>query len=100
MNYASYQPTPSKDGKGTFYFTDCGHGMYSLKGPEAYHGCLCPGCAYKHVDTILYIRGSEEANAILDEKIKNGTFPKILKVWKEEDNEDRYWNSRGLYWLL
>ena len=80
MNYATYQTTPSKDGKGTFYFTDCGHEMYSVKGPEAYHGCLCPGCAYKHVDTILYIHGSEEANAILDERIKNGTFLKILKV--------------------
>ena len=80
MNYATYQTTPSKDGKGTFYFTDCGHEMYSVKGPEAYHGCLCPGCAYKHIDTILYICGSEEANAFLDERIKNGTFPKILKV--------------------
>ena len=100
MNYATYQTTPSKNGKGTFYFTDCGHEMYSVKEPEAYHGRLCPGCLYKHVVTILYIRGSEEANAILDERIKNGTFLKILKVWKEKDNEDRYWNSRGLYWLL
>ena len=70
----------SKNGKGTFYFTDCSHEMYSVKEPEAYHGRLCPGCLYKHVVTILYIRGSEEADVIWNERIKNGAFPKILKV--------------------
>ena len=72
MNQATYQTTPSKNGKGTFYFTDCGHRMYSVMGPEAYHGCICPGCRYNNIDTILYIRGSEEANRIMDERIKNG----------------------------
>ena len=72
MNQATYQTTPSKNGKGTFYFTDCGHQMYSVMGPEAYHCCICPGCRYKNIDTILYIRGSEEANRIMDERIKNG----------------------------
>ena len=71
MNYATYQTTPSKNGKGTFYLADCGHTMYSVLGPEAYHGCICPACAYKHIDTILYIRGSQEANNIMDERIKN-----------------------------
>ena len=72
MNQTTYQTTPSKNGKGTFYFTDCGHQMYSVMGPEAYHGCICPECRYKNIDTILYIRGSEEANRIMDERIKNG----------------------------
>ena len=72
MNQATYQTTPSKNGKGTFDFTDCGHRMYSLNGPEAYHGCICPGCRYNNIDTILYIRGSEEANRIMDGRIKNG----------------------------
>ena len=44
MNQATYQTTPSKNGKGTFYFTDCGHQMYSVIGPEAYHGCRNDNC--------------------------------------------------------
>ena len=31
MNYATYQTTTGKNGKGTFYFTDCGHEMYSVR---------------------------------------------------------------------
>ena len=60
-NIVTYLAVPEKHGKGTFYFTDCGHKMYSLKGERAYHGCLCPGCSYHHKKTVLYIRGSEEA---------------------------------------
>lgn len=62
MEIATYQVTPEKHGYGTFYYTDCGHTMYSIKDEMAYHGCLCPGCMYKGKETILYIRGSEEAN--------------------------------------
>lgn len=72
MNYATYQTTPSKNGKGTFYLADCGHTMYSVLGPEAYHGCICPGCLSKGIKTTLYLRGSEEANRIMEEQIKNG----------------------------
>lgn len=40
MEIATYQATPEKHGKGTFYYTDCGHQMYSVKDDMAYHGCL------------------------------------------------------------
>ena len=61
MNYRfygeieSYQATPEKHGRGTFYFTDCGNRMYSVKDDMAYHGKLCPKCG-----RTLYIRGSKE----------------------------------------
>lgn len=56
----TYRVTPEKHGKGTFYFTDCGNSMYSVRDEMAYHGCSCPKCG-----RTLYIRGSEEANEIL-----------------------------------
>lgn len=64
MQFATYQTTPEKHGEGTFYFTDCGHQMYSIRGAEAYHGYLCPGCLSRGIHTTLYIRGSEEAKAL------------------------------------
>ena len=70
MNIATYQTTPEKHGEGTFFFTDCGHNMYSVRDDMAYHGCLCPGCLWKGMQTILYIRGSEEANKYWNEKLK------------------------------
>ena len=69
MNIATYQSTPEKHGNGTFFFTDCGHSMYSVKNDMAYHECLCPGCSSKGIQTILYIRGSKEANEYWDEKL-------------------------------
>lgn len=90
MNYATYQTTPSKNGKGTFYLSDCGHTMYSVLDPEAYHGKLCTGCLNKGIQTTLYIRRSEEANRIIEERIKNGEdIPLIrwdLKFVKGEEN--------------
>lgn len=62
---ATYQATPEKHGRGTYFFTDCGHSMYSVKGDIAYHGCLCPGCFSRGKETVLYIRGSKEANEYL-----------------------------------
>lgn len=62
MEFATYQITPEKHGNGTYFFTDCGHWMYSVKNQMAYHGYLCPGCRYNGKDTTLYIRGSREAN--------------------------------------
>lgn len=80
MNIATYQTTPEIKGRGMYFFTDCGHRMYSVKDEMAYHGYLCPGCLYKGVQTTLYMRGSKEANEYWDNKIKEGIYPKILKV--------------------
>lgn len=62
MEYGTYTTSPEKNGKGTFFYTDCGHQMYSVNGKMSYHGCYCPACFWKGVDRILYIRGSKEAN--------------------------------------
>ena len=81
MNIATYQTTPEKHGNGIFFFTDCGHRMYSLvKNEMAYHGCLCPGCLNKGKQTTLYIRGSKESNEYWDEKIKEKIYPKTFEV--------------------
>lgn len=73
MKIATYQTTPEKNGDGTYFFTDCGHKMYSGKDSMAYHGRLCPGCLYHGVQRTLYIRGSEEAN----------------KYWKGREHENK-----------
>ena len=70
MNIATYQTTPEKHGNGYFFFTDCGHNMYSVRDDMAYHGCLCPACFSKGIQRTLYIRGSEEANRYWDDKLK------------------------------
>ena len=70
MNIATYQATPEKHGNGTFFFADCGHSMYSVKDDMAYHRCLCPTCFSKGIQTILYIRGSKEANEYWNNKLK------------------------------
>lgn len=63
MQIETYQTTPSKDGKGIFFFTDCGNRMYCIENnPMKYHGCLCPKCFMKGKQVTLYIRGSKEAN--------------------------------------
>lgn len=68
---ATYQATPEKHGRGTYFFTDCGHTMYSVKDDDmAYHGCLCPCCFSRGRETLLYIRGSKEANEYLGKKLK------------------------------
>ena len=72
MDIATYQTTPELHGNGTFFFTDCGHKMYSVKDERAYHGRLCPNCLYNGKQTTLYIRGSKEANEYWDKKLKKG----------------------------
>ena len=62
MEIATYQTTPEVNGNGTYFFTDCGHWMFSIRDRMAYHGCLCHGCLYNGKQTTLYIRGSQEAN--------------------------------------
>lgn len=70
MEIATYQVTPEKHSEGFFFFTDCGHKMYSIKDKMDYHGCLCPGCLSNGKQTILYIRGSKEANEFWNKKLK------------------------------
>ena len=69
MTYETYQTTPEVSGNGTYFFTDCGHRMYSVRDKMAYHGCLCPACFCKGKMTTLYIRGSKEANRIMKERM-------------------------------
>ena len=67
MEMATYRITSEKNGNGTYFFTDCGHWMFSIKDRMAYHGCLCPGCLYIGKSTTLYIRGSKEVNEYISE---------------------------------
>lgn len=70
MKYATYQVTDEKHGRGTFFVTDCcGNIMYSLKGCMAYHGKICPKCLWQKGEQVtLYLRGTEEANAVMKER--------------------------------
>ena len=68
MEIETYRVLPEENGNGTFFFTDCGNKMYSIKGEMAYHGCLCPACLWKGKQVTLYIRGSKEANEYWDEQ--------------------------------
>lgn len=70
MEIGTYQATSEIHGNGTFFYTDCGHQMYSVKDDMAYHGCLCPACYLKGTTRTLYIRGSKEANEYWDKKLK------------------------------
>ena len=70
MNIATYQTTSEAHGNGIYFFTDCGHRMYSVRDKMAYHGCLCPACINNGKMVTLYIRGSKEANEYWDEKLK------------------------------
>lgn len=63
----TYQTTPSKNNNGTYFFTDCGNRMYSVKGGTAYHGKICPKCG-----KTLYIRGSKEAFEFFDKAFYSG----------------------------
>ena len=31
MEFATYQTTSEENGNGTYFFTDCGHWMYSIR---------------------------------------------------------------------
>lgn len=52
----TYRTTQSKDGKGTFYYTDCGNRMYSINDEFSYDKKLCPKCG-----KILLLRGTSYA---------------------------------------
>ena len=32
MEFATYQTTPEENGNGTYFYTDCGHWLYSIRG--------------------------------------------------------------------
>ena len=67
MQIETYQTTPEKNGKGTFFFTDCGNRMYHISNdPMKYHGYLCPKCFMQGKQVTLYIRGSKEAEEYLN----------------------------------
>ena len=85
MEIATYQTTPEVNGNGTYFCTDCGHWMFSIRDKMAYHGCLCHGCLYNGKYTTLYIRGSKEANEYIS---KNG-IPKISKPFQDEVFHDK-----------
>ena len=61
---ATYQCTPSMNGKGMFFYTDCCHNtMYSVRNDEmTYHGCLCPKCFnIYHKRVTLYLLVQKKA---------------------------------------
>ena len=70
MEIETYTVTPEANGNGTYFFTDCGNRMYSVRDEMAYHGCLCPGCLYRGKQVTLYIRGSKEASEYWDKKLR------------------------------
>lgn len=54
MEIETYAFTPEANGNGTYFFTDCGNRMYSVRDEMAYHGCLCPACFIEE-NKLLYI---------------------------------------------
>lgn len=66
VNYETYQTTPSKNGEGIFFFTDCGNRMYYIDNDDMkYHKCICPKCR-----KTLLLRGTPEATKFIKEKIR------------------------------
>ena len=65
---ATYQYLEEAHGNGMFFFTSCcGNRMYSVESnPMKYHGCLCPGCLYKHKSVVLYLRGTSEGIRVFE----------------------------------
>lgn len=62
-NAETYRYREARNNLGTFFYTDCGNEMYSVRNQMAYHGYTCPKCG-----KTLYIRGSEEADRVLGVK--------------------------------
>lgn len=86
MNIATYQATPEVHGKGYYFYTSCGHELYSVKDEMAYHGCLCPACFAHGRETVLYMHGSKEAKAY-KLAIKNTKYSKSGKAVILSDDE-------------
>ncbi len=47
MENETYTTKSTKNG--TFFFTSCGHTLFSIKDKYAYDGCLCPACLNKGI---------------------------------------------------
>lgn len=83
MEYATYQITEAVNGAGTFFFTDCCRNrMYSINGPDAYHGKLCPACMVRGKMVILYKRGTPEANEVMKKRGVRSCFEVITKCFE------------------
>ena len=67
---ATYQYLEEAHGNGTFFFTDCcNNRMYSINNdPITYHGKLCPKCFWEGKSVTLYLRGTEEAKRVMQER--------------------------------
>ena len=65
---ATYQYLEEAHGNGMFFYTSCcGNRMYSVSSdPMKYHGCLCPGCLYKHKKVVLYLSGTPEGIRVFE----------------------------------
>ena len=55
MEVETYRVAPEKHGKGTYFITDCGNTMYSVKDEMAYNGCLCPKCLIHILQVASYV---------------------------------------------
>lgn len=72
MEAETYHVLEEMHDNGMFFYTDCGNRMYSVNNdPMFYHGKLCPRCFWEGKMVTLYIRGSDEANKIMEERRKN-----------------------------
>ena len=72
VTYETYRAELATDGFGTVFYPDCGATLYSIKGPNAYHGRLCPACWERsHRKVVLYARGTKEADRVLAERKGN-----------------------------
>ena len=72
--YELYQTTPSVEGSGMFYFTECGNMMYHIgNDPMIYHNKICPKCMYENPYTtvILILAGTPEGKKIYKERRKH-----------------------------
>lgn len=69
VNCETYQTTPSKYGPGTFYFTDCGNRMYSIRDMYAYDKKKCPQCG-----KTLLLRGTTEGIEYTNWKLNSRVY--------------------------
>lgn len=70
MSKATYQYLEEAHGEGMFFYTDCcNNRMYSIDNDiMRYHWCLCPKCFWEGKTTVLYLRGTKEADEVMRER--------------------------------
>lgn len=91
----TYTVREAKYGNGTFYYTDCGNRMYSIRGKLAYHRKLCPKCFMKGKYVTLYARGSKEAREYWDKKGRDKELENTLIYDDEKDEFVNYYDFLG-----